>query len=149
MERLSESEEKAQKSPFENSNLTSVFPSGKIKAQLFTNKNVGKLRKDSLELIECASARFLQSLIQSTSEKPATLDHIKQATKPYDFIDLEHLEEAKVPKVRKVNKNNRKRSSANGHGYPMKSVKEAASHVASLQSKIPEVKVIEDVDDYD
>jgi len=49
--------------------------------------------------------------------------------------------------MRKVKgKSNRKRPSTNGHGD---SVKEAASHLASLQSRIPEVKVIEDEDDYD
>mmetsp|Transcript_18339 Transcript_18339/g.27816 ORF Transcript_18339/g.27816 Transcript_18339/m.27816 type:complete len:150 (-) Transcript_18339:1058-1507(-) len=149
MESISKSEKKEQKSTdtFETLNLADVFPSGKVKKQLLANKNVGKLRKDSVELIECASARFLQRLIQSTSENTVTLDRIKQATEPYDFIDLKHLEEEKVPKMRKVKgKSNRKRPSTNGHGD---SVKEAASHLASLQSRIPEVKVIEDEDDYD
>jgi len=53
MESISKSEKKEQKSTdtFETLNLADVFPSGKVKKQLLANKNVGKLRKDSVELI--------------------------------------------------------------------------------------------------
>jgi len=51
MERKRESEEEKQNIKLESSSLTNVFPSGKVKGQLLTNKEVGKLKKDAVELI--------------------------------------------------------------------------------------------------
>lgn len=74
---------------------------------------------------------------------------IKKATEPYHFIDLKHLEESKAPKLRKRKRNSSKQIASKKHDTSINSAKEAVSHVASLQSRIPQVKVIEDEDDYD
>lgn len=99
--------------------------------------------------IECASALFLKQIIRSSPEKKTTLNIIKQATEPYHFIDLTHLEESKAPKLRKRKRNDSKQISFKKHDTTINSAKEAVSHVASLQSRIPQVKVVEDEDDYD
>lgn len=51
MECKGESEEEKQNSKLESSTLTNAFPSGKVKGQLLANKEVGKLKKDAVELI--------------------------------------------------------------------------------------------------
>eukprot|EP00548_Thalassiothrix_antarctica_P002085 CAMPEP_0194130898 /NCGR_PEP_ID=MMETSP0152-20130528/1802_1 /TAXON_ID=1049557 /ORGANISM="Thalassiothrix antarctica, Strain L6-D1" /LENGTH=149 /DNA_ID=CAMNT_0038825525 /DNA_START=39 /DNA_END=488 /DNA_ORIENTATION=+ len=129
---------------FNSADLSSIFPDGKVKSQLFLNKDVGRMQRESVQLIECATALFIQKLVQ-TDDDVVTLNDIKEAAESFDFVNLEKVKEKRIVS-RSVNKRGRTTSDDLSTKY---AVKKAAKVAAEGHYRTEKVKVIEDKNDYD
>jgi hypothetical protein len=122
--------------------FSTVFPPGKIKAQLQNNKDVGKVPKPTEQFIACCSALLLEKLIKKkeSSEGVVTLDNIKEAAAHYDFMDLAEVRDNTAPKAKAKKKRKTKE---------IQEVQEVASQVQHETSIQQTLEVIQDEDDYD
>ena len=124
--------------------LAAIFPQGKIKAQLQSHKDVGKIPKPTEEFIACCSALLLEKLLHkdiATSESVVTLEQIKTAASQYAFIQLDEVHNHNAPKATKKRRTTKTKA--------IQAVQHVADAVAVEPSIQQTVLVIQDEDDYD
>lgn len=124
--------------------LAAVFPTGKIKAQLQSHKDVGKIPKPTEEFIACCSALMLEKLVHKdnpTSESVVTLEQIKAAASQYAFIQLDEVQNHNAPKATKKRRTTKTKE--------IQAVQQVADAVAVEPSIEQSVRVIHDEDNYD
>jgi hypothetical protein len=138
--------------------LSDIFPPGKIKAQLQSHKEIGKIPKPTEEFIECCSALLLERLIRrrcsddamtqpandSSSGGVVTLDTIKAAASQYDFIHIDELQDSSAPKARR-----KKRKTTISTTKEIQEVQKVAYEAEHQPPSQQTIQVIQDDDDYD
>ena len=137
--------------------LSDIFPPGKIKAQLQSHKDIGKIPKPTEEFIECCSALLLERLIgrscsddvtprdpNDSSGAVVTLDTIKSAASQFDFIHIDDLQDSSAPKARK-----KRRTTTTATAKEIQEVQKAANEAEHQPPSQQSIQVIQDDDDYD
>jgi hypothetical protein len=140
------------------SDWSSLFPPGKIKAQLTRDDEVGRLSQKTIQLISISSALFVKQIVgkatESKQNQALTLLSIRDATAPFLHDVLGGISEESAPKrIRKTTvatKENRvlleKSQSSKFDESTLNRVVEETAY-ATLPSQM--MKVIEDDEDYD
>mmetsp|Transcript_30861 Transcript_30861/g.50986 ORF Transcript_30861/g.50986 Transcript_30861/m.50986 type:complete len:185 (-) Transcript_30861:333-887(-) len=135
--------------------LLSLFPAGKVKANLQINEDVGTIRRPAEKLVEFCAAVFLQKLIQdastakdvsdtaSDSETAATaviqLEHIQAAaannTTHYEFLmdDLQEVQDSTAPKAARLYRQAKKRRLVSSKSSGAATTKVSAAQLAQVQ----------------
>ena len=137
--------------------IAAIIPSGKIKAQLQSHKDVGKIPKQTEEFIACCAALFLKKLM--TSEEPVTtgestnstenptitLEQIKRAASRYEFINLDDLHDQNAPRLRKKRRTINTKTAA----VAVLAVETAIAAQVLLNSVDEAMNIFQDDDEYD